>query len=210
MARCVPPVNLHACAARMARRLHLRRAGLPAVAIVASLLVAACQSASTVTTGPDRPKCELTLAGPAAVVAEGGTGTVTVTAEPECAWTVAAEANWISELAPASGQGNGSITFRAAPNPAASRREGSIVVNDSRLQISQDPAACQFEISPTTDSVPASGASGVITIVGPIECEWTATSGDSWIRITSNASGSGNGTVSYNLSLIHISEPTRH
>jgi hypothetical protein len=112
---------------------------------------------------------------------------------------VAAEASWISELAPASGQGNGSFTFRAAANPAASRREGSIAVNDSRLRISQDPAACQFEISPTTDSVPASGASGVITIVGQIECAWTATSGESWIRITSNASGSGNGTVSYNV-----------
>jgi hypothetical protein len=184
----------------MTRRSSLRRAGLTAVAIAAvSVLVAACKSASTAAGGPDPVKCELTLAGPATVVAEGGTGTVSITAQPECAWTAATEANWISELVPASGQGNGALTFRAAPNPAASRRDGNIVVNDSRLRVSQDPAPCQFEISPTTESVPASGTSGTITIAGQLGCAWTATSGASWITITSNASGNGNGTVSYSV-----------
>ena len=37
-------------------------------------------------------------------------------------------------------------------------------------------------------------------MTAPEGCDWTATSNDAWITITSGDSGSGNGTVGYSVS----------
>ena len=76
-----------------------------------ALIVAGCESSSSVTTRPDPAKCRLTLSTPAGTGPQGGAATVLVTAQPECAWTVSIDANWISDVSPMSGQGNGSFTF---------------------------------------------------------------------------------------------------
>src|SRR5262245_45115189 len=96
---------------------------VPIVAVVA-VCVADCASATTssVSTGPTPTKCQLTLAQPANIVAGGGAGTIAVTAQPECAWTVSGQPSWIADVSPTSGQGNGSVAFRAMPNPVPSMR----------------------------------------------------------------------------------------
>src|SRR5262245_10706327 len=54
---------------------------------------------------------------------------------------------------------------------------------------------CAFAISPTSASVPGSGGTGSVGVTTTTGCPWTAVSNDSWITVTSGASGSGNGTV---------------
>src|SRR5581483_3609702 len=56
---------------------------------------------------------------------------------------------------------------------------------------------CTFTISPSSQSFNASGGTGSVGVTAPGGCPWTAVANDSWITITSGASGSGNGTVSY-------------
>ena len=58
---------------------------------------------------------------PHSVGAGGGTTAVSVTAQPECAWTVAENVSWIAEVVPVSGQGNGQVEIRVTANadPAA-------------------------------------------------------------------------------------------
>ena len=46
-------------------------------------------------------------------------------------------------------------------------------------------------------NVPMSGGTGSVNVTYPVGCTWTASSGISWITITGGASGSGNGTVTY-------------
>jgi hypothetical protein len=79
------------------------------------------------------------------------------------------------DLTPTSGQGNGSFTFRAGVNPAPSRREGDIVVNDSRVRVSQAASACVFDLAPTSHSVAASRAGGTIAVTVAAGCAWIAT-----------------------------------
>jgi len=59
--------------------------------------------------------------------------------------------------------------------------------------------SCTYSISSTSQSFGSSGGSGIVGVTAQSGCNWTAVSNASWITITSGASGSGNGTVSYTL-----------
>ncbi|HLJ44398.1 MAG TPA: FG-GAP-like repeat-containing protein, partial [Bryobacteraceae bacterium] len=55
-----------------------------------------------------------------------------------------------------------------------------------------------FTINPTSANVVAGGATGSVSVTATVPTAiWTATSNDSFITVTSGASGSGNGTVNY-------------
>lgn len=169
---------------------------VPILAVVA-LCAAACDSATTssVTTGPTPTKCQLTLAQPSNIVAGGGNGTIAVTAQPECAWTVSSQPSWVSDLSPTSGQGNGNVEFRAAANTVPSMREGEIVVNDNRVRVMQEAAPCRFTIAPDNQNVNSSAGTASVAVSTLNGCTWTARSNVSWITITSGAQGNGNGAV---------------
>ena len=58
--------------------------------------------------------------------------------------------------------------------------------------------SCSYGISPTGNTVPPAGVTGASVAV-TANCSWTAVSSASWIVITAGSSGSGNGTVTYNI-----------
>ncbi len=58
---------------------------------------------------------------------------------------------------------------------------------------------CSFSINPTSASFAATGGTASVTVTTTAGCNWTAASNNSFITITSGASGSGNGTVNYSV-----------
>jgi hypothetical protein len=56
---------------------------------------------------------------------------------------------------------------------------------------------CSYTVSPTTPSIAASGGNATVTVSTTSGCGWTATANQSWVSVTSGASGNGNGTVAY-------------
>ena len=54
-------------------------------------------------------------------------------------------------------------------------------------------------LTPTSTTVAAAGGTFAVTVSDFTGCTWTATSGASWITISSGASGSGNGTTQVNV-----------
>ncbi len=114
------------------------------VIAVTAAVGASCSSSSTSETGPTPVKCQVALNTPPALDANGGTSTLTITAQPECAWTVSTDASWLADLSPTSGQGNGQVVFRAPANPQTSAREGELVVNDARARVTQQASACRY------------------------------------------------------------------
>lgn len=175
----------------------------------AAVLVAGCGTSSSVTAGPDPLKCQIALSAPPMMVeAAGGTGTLSVTTNPECAWTATSPAPWIS-LSPSSGQGSASVEFRVAPNDSNAPRNGNVVVNSEQLRVSQR-APCRFEISPATHNMSSVGANGQVRVSTSNDCAWTATTDASWILLTSPVSGSGNGAVTFVVEANNASERTGH
>jgi len=59
--------------------------------------------------------------------------------------------------------------------------------------------ACSFSINPTSASFAAAGGSASVTVTTQAGCNWTAASNNSFITITSGASGTGSGTVNYSV-----------
>ncbi len=62
------------------------------------------------------------------------------------------------------------------------------------------PAACTYSISSVGEAAPLSGGSGTVNVTAGSGCKWTAASSEPWIQVTSGASGTGNGTVSFYVS----------
>jgi len=58
-------------------------------------------------------------------------------------------------------------------------------------------SACNYQLSPTSQSFSASGGTGSMNVTADSGCAWTAVTSNSWIAITAGSSGSSNGIVSY-------------
>ena len=58
---------------------------------------------------------------------------------------------------------------------------------------------CTYTLSSASVQMAVAGGSGVINVTSGSECNWTSTSSNSWISISSGTEGTGNGTVSYSV-----------
>jgi hypothetical protein len=138
------------------------------------------------------------------VGAAGGNGTIAVTASGSCAWTATSAAAWVMITSSASGAGNGSVAFSVAANVAGARTT-TIAIAGLTFTVNQDAAApppppppppCSFSISPTSQTVPATGGSGTVMLTTGTGCAWTASTAAAWLAV-SPSSGTGSGTVSF-------------
>ena len=94
-----------------------------------------------------------------------------------------------------SGLGNGITYYIAA---TAYDTEGYESGFSNELSFTT-PSACTYSISPTSQSLNASGGAGTVSVTTQSGCNWTATSNASWLVITSNSSVTGNGVVNYSV-----------
>lgn len=139
-------------------------------------------------------RCGVSVSGDSSSIpAGGGSGTLTITVDRECAWTARSESPWIS-LASAQGQGPANVTFSVQPNPNASNRRGSVTVEQQRIEIAQDAAPCRFGVSPLSVDAAAAGGAVPVGISAPGGCSWTAQSTIAWLSVEPS-SGQGAGTV---------------
>ncbi len=59
---------------------------------------------------------------------------------------------------------------------------------------------CTYTVTPTARSFTGEGGTGSFTVSTQTGCGWSAFENASWVNITSGATGSGTGTVSYQVS----------
>ena len=132
------------------------------------------------------------------VPAGGGSGSFGLTAGEGCAWTAAANADWIT-VAPSTGAGSATLQFTAAPNPGAAR-SGTIAVAGLMFTVTQDAAAsCSFDLKPASVDMSKDGGKGSVSVQTSDACAWAAQSTVPWITVTGGASGSGNGSVKFDV-----------
>lgn len=165
---------------------------------VSAVVVARCGSRSP--TEPT-PTCAPSLSPVSASYgADGGTGSVTLSVASGCAWTATASGAWIALSSGAAGSGPGSVAYTVAANSAEASRSGAVSIAGLTHAVSQQgrPATpCTFELSPTTGQIGKDAATGTFAVNAPSGCPWSASSNVSWLTISGNSTGSGNGTVTY-------------
>ena len=140
----------------------------------------------------------------------GGAGSFTVTTSAaSCRWTVSTATSWIT-LAGTSGTGSGIVNYSVSTNPDASGRKGTIAAAGQSVSVTQSGTQgsyCTVYLSPTTQTFDAAGGPGSVSVTAPSGCTWTVASNSAWITISSGSSGSGNGTVAYNVAAYNGGAP---
>jgi hypothetical protein len=117
--------------------------------------------------------CTYTLSSTAqSVAATGGSGTVGVSSGTGCAWAAVSGATWVS-VAPASGTGNGTVSYTVAANTGAAR-SATLTIGGKAFTVSQ--AGISVPSTPTPAN-PSSGATGVDTMP---TLTWTASGAASY------------------------------
>ncbi|HJQ71463.1 MAG TPA: FG-GAP-like repeat-containing protein [Blastocatellia bacterium] len=130
--------------------------------------------------------------------ARGGEGSVTITTANNCNWTAASNAPWLVIVSADSGSGNGSVSYVVRENFTNSSRTGTLTIAGQSFTVNQ-AGNCSFSISPTRRSFSGNGGTSTVSVTVSGACNWTAVSNVSWITITSGATGTGSGTVSYSV-----------
>lgn len=149
--------------------------------------------------GTTPPTCTYTIAPTGhTFAAAGGSGSVGVTVAAGCGWTAASNALWIRLTSGGSGSGNGTVSYAVDPNMSSTPRSGTMTIAGQTFTVNQAGAvSCAFSISPTRANFSSSGGPGTVAVTAAAGCDWTASSSESWISITSGSAGSGNGGVTY-------------
>jgi len=174
------------------------------LALLTLSAAAGCGSSATTSTATSPTsisRCAVTGNVSGQVPAQGGSGSLSVTAARECAWTAAAEGQWLTIKAGANGQGDGSVEFAAAPNPDPAVRRGAIVLNEARVEVMQAEGVCGYSLSDGAASFTQTGGSGQFEVrASSALCSWSAQSDAPWVVVRSGSSSKGTATVQFDVS----------
>ena len=182
-----------------------------AFVLVISLSTAGCgSSASTSVAAPSSTtssRCQTNVSSPAPrFAATGGVGTVSITVERDCAWNAASQTGWIAITSGTSGQGDGTVGFRVSANTDPVTRDGVIAVGDRQVTVGQEAAACQYQVTQSTNTVAAAGGELTIAVHAHSGCSWAAKSEVTWAAVTPE---SGRGDASLRVMVSPNAGPAR-
>ena len=135
---------------------------------------------------------------------DAATGTVAVSAAPQCTWSATSSVPWMTVTSGAQGTGNGTVSFSVSRNLEASDRRGNLLVATQTIGITQagDTGGCQYSVAPIVFNVCMTVPTLTTAITTTDGCPWTATvrSDSPWLSVTGGASGSGSGSVTMRVS----------
>jgi hypothetical protein len=130
----------------------------------------------------------------------GGGGSFAVSSSGGCGWSATSSAAWVTVTAPASGSGNGTVSYTVAPNAVMSARTATITAGGQVFTVTQAAAVlCTYGLAGPTTPFAATGGAGTLNVTVGSGCAWTATSNASWLTVQSPGSGNGNGAASFSV-----------
>jgi hypothetical protein len=144
--------------------------------------------------------CTYSLSANAALfVAAGGSDSVDLSTDSACAWTVQNTNAWIAITSATSGSGNATVNYLVAANPTPALRSGTFIIAGQNFTATQQGIVCTYSLSTNASAFVAAGGSNSVSLSTDSACVWTTENTNSWITITSLASGTGNATVNYSV-----------
>jgi hypothetical protein len=128
---------------------------------------------------------------------EASTATSIVTSNTS--WAATSNQDWLT-VSPASGTGNGTLTFTAKQNTTVDQRTATVILaatgtNPVSITITQQAEDALLSVSSSQLEIGKEEASTATSAVTS-NTSWTASSNEAWLTI-SPASGTGNGTLTF-------------
>lgn len=143
----------------------------------------------------------------------GGDGALNLTAPAGASWTAVSNDSWIVvEPGTAAGTGSAKIFFSVRDNFNPASRTGTITIAARTYKVRQAgtaAGACTYSVTPVFGTFASSGGTGTINVTAPAGCAWTASTNASWITITSEDGGLGNGTLTYTVGVNGSGSPRK-
>ncbi|HVM60721.1 MAG TPA: choice-of-anchor tandem repeat GloVer-containing protein [Verrucomicrobiae bacterium] len=150
--------------------------------------------------GSSTGSCTFTVSPTTITMTEkGGKKSVSVkTKGTSCDWTAVSNDSFITITAGASGTKSGKVEFMVPGNTNTTALSGTITVAGQTVTVNQALGGCTFKLGPKSGKIKSTGGTGKITVNPNLsDCDWTASTTNSFITITSGSSGTGKGTVTY-------------
>lgn len=97
------------------------------------------------------------------------------------------------------GQLHGGSSSCSTPTSADRYGRFDVAYSAALYQWLGTTSSCSYALDSTSQSVTSAATTGTVNVITGSSCSWTAASNSSWITVTSGASGSGNGTVTYSV-----------
>jgi len=130
-----------------------------------------------------------------------GTVKIRVNALADTAWTVSADADWLTVTDAGSGLGGDEVKVAVAENQSYNQRSGTVTIGTETFAVTQlGRTALSFRIAPTeVDTFGVDGAAGErLAVTATPDLGWTAVASADWIELYEGyGSGSGSGSVVY-------------
>ncbi|HVM60044.1 MAG TPA: choice-of-anchor tandem repeat GloVer-containing protein [Verrucomicrobiae bacterium] len=146
-------------------------------------------------------ECTFTLS-PTSVTltAKGGSKNVSVKVKDKtCAWTAVSNDPFITITSGSSGTGPGKVVFSVPGNTNTTALMGTMTIAGQTVTVNQALGGCTFKLGPKAGKLKSTGGTATINVTPNLsDCEWTATTTDSFITIVSG-SGMGKGKVTYSV-----------
>lgn len=171
------------------------------VLMLAGLSLISCEGRKSSPTAPTpTPVCNPSIAPEAqAFTAPGGTASVTVSVDAGCTWSATAAVSWVGITAGASGVGQGTVAYAVQENAGSDPRSTDLAIAGRRHAVTQagrPPVQCEYALAPGEATFGKDGGEGVLDVIAPPGCAWTAASTDRWLSVGTPA-GTGPGQVRY-------------
>lgn len=207
----------------------MKRVAIAGVWSVALSLAAGCTTSHQTTSptaptspGPDSAACTFSAVQAPAFNASGGTGSATVTTQPNCRWTATPGTNsWIKIDGAPTFVGSATIPFAVEPNRSFTGRSGAIEIQaDAGIRatqaITQRGAGCLYSVDPQKIVRPWLGTSDGSDVGGlelrvhaePAECRWTATPNVQWMYLTYGSRSENTGDAKIYVAVLWNSAPS--
>jgi uncharacterized repeat protein (TIGR03803 family) len=158
------------------------------------------QTLTITQSGASAESCTYTLAKTSiTLTAKGGSKNASVKVKgTDCAWTAVSNDPFITITSGSNYTGSGKVDFTVPGNTNTTALTGTMTIAGQTFTVDQDAGGCTFKLSPKDGKFKAVGGTGTVKVTPNLsDCEWTAISTDSFITITSGASGTGKGSVTY-------------
>ena len=128
---------------------------------------------------------------------DAATGTFSVGAPNDCAWTSTSGAPWLLVSSGNEGSGNGTVSYAVARNLDVVARTATIAVVNKTFTVRQsgDIGGCQYSVAPVDLSSCMPAGSLTATVTTQAGCSWTVAPSASWITLPSGSSGTGSGVI---------------
>jgi hypothetical protein len=143
------------------------------------------------------------------IAVAGGNATINVISNVD--WTAESNQNWVTITSGNTGSNDGTIALNIGENTTIESRSATVTVSASGVEpqmvnITQQALAPALSLNPST--IPDVSATGdnTKTIAVTSNTNWTATSNQSWVTITSGNTGSNDGTIALNISANTVTE----